>query len=110
MYAFVLSVPGQVADAEGRCSIPDGDVALQSKSETVLKMVEEGLLVAPVLCVGDGYTDMEIRLQGNADFAVGFGVHVQRERTRQVADAFVETLQECEQVLQEQLELLLPAR
>lgn len=85
-------------------SLDATDPTLKGKPATAAALRDAGRLSpGPVVVLGDGYTDMELRLQGYADASVGFGVHVKRDRTRQVCDHWVESVEECQRVLSQVL-------
>lgn len=67
----------------------------RSKSRTVESLRNESSSSSSFLVVvGDGVTDMQTREDAAADYAIGFGVHKQREKVRAMCDVFVTSVEE----------------
>ena len=98
--AALLGVPGDrllcndlLYDAEDRVSGVDGANPLSregGKAEAIRALA----LPAPVIMVGDGWTDAEVKLAGVADRFYAFTEIARRERVVEAADAEVRSLDE----------------
>jgi phosphoserine aminotransferase len=53
----------------------------------------------PVVIVGDGVSDMKIKVDGVAHVAIGYGEHLQFDKTKELADHYVTSVKELEPIL-----------
>lgn len=53
----------------------------------------------PVVIVGDGVSDMKTKVDGVAHVAIGYGEHLQFDKTKELADFYVTSVTELEPVL-----------
>lgn len=64
------------------------------------RVVDEEGLARPLVIVGDGWTDAEVKLAGSADMFVAFTQHVAREPVMAVADAVAASVDELFAILE----------
>ena len=60
---------------------------------------EKNLIQSPIICIGDGVSDMKIKISGVADYSIGFGINNYLEQTKEMSDFYVQDMIEFEKIL-----------
>eukprot|EP00761_Pharyngomonas_kirbyi_P005090 gb/GECH01005095.1/.p1 GENE.gb/GECH01005095.1/~~gb/GECH01005095.1/.p1 ORF type:complete len:224 (+),score=42.36 gb/GECH01005095.1/:1-672(+) len=76
--------------------IKDNDPILDFGKSNVIENLS---IASPIVVVGDGIADMQVRRDNAADKAIGFGINKSRETVKSMSDIFVENIDEFKDAL-----------
>eukprot|EP01080_Neovahlkampfia_damariscottae_P008935 gene8935-884_t len=79
--------------------VTEEDLITKGKQKIMGDLKDNGSIVSPIICIGDGVSDMKIKTTGVADFSIGFGVNNYLEQTKEMSDFYVTDMIEFEKVL-----------
>lgn len=79
------------------------EILVYGKTKLVEKLVKEGIILSPLIIVGDGLSDMKIKKESIAKVGICFGLHLKIQEAKEISDYFVEEIQEFETILMKEL-------
>jgi soluble P-type ATPase len=94
VYAVTLDVEGK----DGKY-VTEEDLLIKGKQKVMGDLKKNGEIKSPIICIGDGISDMKIKTSGVADFSIGFGVNNFLQQTKDMSDYYAHDMQEFSEIL-----------